>query len=306
MGFLKRIRGDDRSEVPDWADVLDPAEYNGFLDAVTQDLTRRGLRAVIDDGYAVIDRGDAEPYRFGLSNLVQTCHATERRDWPAVISTHFSNLLATVGRDLDALAADYDQAARILRVRVMPDASAGLDLTGSVTRPIATGIQAVLVYDFPDSTANVRDSHLDGWPVDLDGAFAQGLANQVEPLPTPSHHDTDTIQLTTYLGDSFYVATWALRLADVLPPGTTDALVAVPTRHALIVHPIVDKRAITSLSAIYQFASMLARQGPGSISDQPFWWHEGTFTHVPFQVDRGNVVVVPPDELLAVLESVDR
>jgi hypothetical protein len=85
MGFLKRIRGDDRSEVPDWADVLDPAEYKGFLDAVTQDLTRRGLRAVIDDGYAVIDRGDAEPYRFGLSNLVQTCHATERRDWPAVV-----------------------------------------------------------------------------------------------------------------------------------------------------------------------------------------------------------------------------
>ncbi len=303
MGFMRRFRGSDPIDVPDWASVMDRAEFTAFTDAVVDDLMRRGMRATIEDGYAVVDRGADEPYRFGLSNLVQLCHQIERRDWSRVIAEHFSNLLMTMGRDLDALAADYAQVAPILRVRVMPDASQGLDLSGSVTRPIAAGIQAVLVYDFPDSTANVHLEHLDGWPVDADGAFAQGLANQVEPLQTPTRRDTEEIELSLYLGEDFYVATWALRLEDVLPPGTTDAIVAVPTRSSLIVHPIVDKRAIASLTAVYRVAVTVANAGPGSISDQPYWWHEGSFTVVPHHVDGDEIVVVPPDGLLAVFES---
>jgi hypothetical protein len=304
MGFLRRFRGDDEVAVPDWADVFDGPTYNSFIDAVTKDLTRRGFKVRIDDGYAVVDHGTEEPYKFGLTNLVQVCHQIDRRDWPATIAEHFSGLLTDIGRDLDALAADYAQVAPILRVRLMPDASAGLDLPGSVTRPVAQGVQAVLVYDFPDSTANVHADHPALWPVGVDGAFEQAMANQVEPLGTPTRRDNAEIELSLYLGDNFYVATWALRLDEVLPPGTTDAFVAVPTRHSLVVHPIVDKRAIQSLSAIYKVALTVARQGPGTISDQPYWWHEGSFTLVPHSFDGDKIVVVPPDGLLAVFERV--
>jgi len=304
MGFLRRFRNEDEVEVPDWAAGLDGPTYTTFTKAVLKDLTGRGFTARIDDGYAIVDRGTEEPYRFGLSNLVQLCHQIDKRDWPGAIAEHFSNLLTTMGRDLDALAADYTQVAPILRVRLMPDASAGLELPGAVTRPVATGVQAVLVYDFPDSTANVRADHVDSWPVDVDGAFAQGLENQLEPLGTPTRRDNEEIELSLYLGDGFYVATWALRLREVLPPGTTDAIVAVPTRHSLIVHPIVDKRAIQSLGAIYRVAVTVERAGPGSISDQPYWWHEGLFTHVPHHFDGETVVAAPPEGLLAVFERV--
>ena len=304
MGFLRRLRGEDDVPVPDWADVFDAPTYKAFVEAVTTDLTRRGFKVLIDDGYAVVDHGTAEPYKFGLTNLVQVCHQIERRDWSATIAEHFTGLLTNMGRDLDALAADYAQVAPILRVRLMPDASAGLDLPGSVTRPVAQGVQAVLVYDFPDSTANVHAEHPALWPGGVDGAFEQAMANQVEPLGTPTRRDNEEIELSLYLGDNFYVATWALRLAEVFPPGTTDAIVAVPTRHSLIVHPIVDKRAIQSLSAIYRVALTIASQGPGSISDQPFWWHEGSFTLVPHHFDGDKVVVVPPEGLLAVFERV--
>jgi hypothetical protein len=100
------------------------------------------------------------------------------------------------------------------------------------------------------------------------------------------------------------VATWALRLEAVVPPGTTDAIVAVPTRHSLIVHPIVDARAIQSMSAIYRVALTVAQKGPGSISDQPFWWHEGAFTLIPHHFEGDQVVAVPPEGLLAVFERV--
>jgi hypothetical protein len=191
MGFLRRSRGAKETQVPDWAEGLDGGEYAAFVEAVTADLKRRGFTVRIDDGYAVVDRGRETPDQFGLTNLVQLCHQIERREWQTAIAEHFTNLLMTMGRDLDALAADYNAVAPILRIRLLPDASAGLDLPGAVTRPMATGVQAVLVYDFPDSTANVRTEHLALWPVDADGAFAQGMANQVEALQTPTRRDNE-------------------------------------------------------------------------------------------------------------------
>jgi hypothetical protein len=107
-----------------------------------------------------------------------------------------------------------------------------------------------------------------------------------------------------WYGDSFYVATRVLRLGEVLPDGATDALVAVPNRHTLIVHPIVDAGAIPAMQAIYGLAVQLYRDGPGSISDQPYWWHEGTLTQIPHQEQGRKIAVIPPEGLVAVFEAV--
>ena len=163
MGFLRRVfGGGDEGSVPDWASFFTPAEYRAFLDAVTADLRRRGLSVELGDGVAYVPSPDGgEPQQFGLSNLAQMCHADEQDAWSRIIATHFTSLLAMQGRDLDALAADYDQVVPILRVRLMPDETmGGVALPASVIRPIAPGILAVLVFDFPDSTASVHQDHL--------------------------------------------------------------------------------------------------------------------------------------------------
>ena len=63
----------DDVAVPDWADVFDAPTYKAFVDAVTKDLTRRGFKVHDRRRYAVVDHGTAEPYKFGLTNLVQLC-----------------------------------------------------------------------------------------------------------------------------------------------------------------------------------------------------------------------------------------
>ena len=308
MGFLRRVfGGGEGGPVPDWAAYFSPAEYRAFIDAVTNDLRRRGLSVELGDGVALVQPPDGgEPQQFGLSNLAQMCHADEQDAWPRIIASHFSSLLAMQGRDLDALAADYDQVVPILRVRLMPDESmGGVALPETVVRPIAPGILAVLVFDFPDSTATVHRDHLEGWPVDVDGAFAQGVANlDHEPTPIRDEVTGDDASFTLYYGDSFYVATRALRVAELLPPGTTDALVAVPNRHTLLVHPIRDLTTIASMQAMHRATSDLFRDGPGSISDQPYWWHDGTLTQIPHQARGDRTEVVPPDGFMELLEAI--
>ena len=308
MGFLRRVLGGAEPPLPDWSPFEDGRTHQAFLDAVEADLRRRGMPFAMDEGVVLVPtEGEDEPGQFGLANLSQQCAADDREDWPRIIATHFTSVFSIQGRDLDALAADYDQVRAILRIRLMPDESmGGVGVPGATVRAIAPGIQAVLVYDFPDSTASVHVGHLAEWPVDEDAAFAQALAN-LDHEPKPLSEDMEVEPGTSVrilYGDSFYVATQALRLGDVLPPGTTDALVAVPNRHTLIVHPIVDGGAVAAMQPIYRLAAQLFREGPGSISDQPYWWHDGELVVIPHHAKGGNVTVMPPDGLLSVFETV--
>ncbi len=307
MGFLRRLLGNDGASVPDWAPFDTAKEYEAFIDAVSTDLRRRDMTVEVGDGVVLARQpGADEPHQLGLANLSQLCHAADPDDWSRIIASHFTSLLSMQGRDLDALAADYDQVKPILRVRLMPDESmGGVELPQSVSRPVAPGILAVLVFDFPDSTATVDVDHLAGWPVDVDAVF-EGALDNLASEPTPLHESVDAgeASLTVWYGDNFYVATRALRLADVLPAGTTDAFIAVPNRHTLIVHPIVDGGAVLAMQAIYQLAVQLFRDGPGSISDQPYWWHEGSIVQVPHREDGKKIAVYPPDELVVALEAV--
>jgi hypothetical protein len=307
MGFLRRLIG-GAEPPPDWSPFDDGRTHQAFIDAVEADLRRRGAPFEMGDGVVLIPAdGEDQPGEYGLSNLSQQCAANDPDEWSRIIAAHFTSVFSIKGRDLDALAADYEQARSILQVRLMPDASmGGVDVPGTVIRPIAPGIQAVLVYDFPDSTASVHEDHLASWPVDPDAAFAQGVAN-VDREPAPLSDDMEVSPGTSvrvWYGDSFYVATRILRLAELLPPGTTDALVAVPNRHTLLVHPIVDGGAVAAMQPIYRLAVQLFREGPGSISDQPYWWHEGRLEQIPHHTKGRDVTVVPPDGLLAVFEAV--
>ena len=307
MGFLRRLIG-GAEPPPDWSPFDDGRTHREFIGAVEDDLGRRGVPFELGDGVVLIPtEGDDRPAEYGLSNLSQQCAASERDDWSRIIATHFTSVFSIRGRDLDALAADYEQVRPILQVRLMPDESmGGVDVPGSVIRPIAPGIQAVLVYDFPDSTASVHEEHLAAWPVDVDEAFDQGLRNlDQEPAPISDDMEVEPgTSVRVWYGDSFYVATRVLRLADLVPPGTTDALVAVPNRHTLLVHPIVDGGAVAAMQPIYRLAVQLFREGPGSISDQPYWWHEGSLEQIPHHTKGRDVTVVPPDGLLAVFERV--
>jgi hypothetical protein len=87
----------------------------------------------------------------------------------------------------------------------------------------------------------------------------------------------------------------------MLPPGTVDAIAAVPNRHTLLVHVIEDATVVESIKAMQRATVDLFRDGPGSISDRLYWWHAGTLAGWR-QVGEGRrAEIQPPDGLVEVL-----
>jgi hypothetical protein len=304
MGFLKRLVGGGDPPAPEWAAFFSGSEYRQFLDVVVADLRRRGLDPQVGDGFITADTGGEEPTQWGLANLAQRCNQEDPSRWESIVATHFTALQQMVGRDLDALGADFEQVRPILRVRLMPDESmGGVAIGETASRRPASGIVANLVYDFPDSTASVHEDHLAGWPVDADEAFDIAIANvRAEPPPAAETIDADGVELNVMAGDSFYVASRALFLGELLD-GARDGVFAVPNRHVLIWYPLADLSVVKAMSPMFQIAMNLFREGPGSISDQLYWWRGGEFVHLPHTATGKNINFVPPDDFVALLNG---
>jgi len=303
MGFLKRLVGGGDPPAPEWAAFFSGSEYRHFLDLVVADLRRRGYDPQVGDGFVAADTGGGEPTRWGLGNLAQRCNQEDPSRWETIIATHFTALQQMVGRDMDALAANFEQVRPILRVRLMPDETMGGAAVGeTVSRRPASGVIENLVYDFPDSTATVHQDHLSGWPIDAAEAFDIAIANvRAEPPPAAETIDADGVQLGVMAGDSFYVASRALFLDELL--GGRDGVFAIPNRHVLIWYPLADLSVVKAMSPMFQIAMNLFREGPGSISDQLYWWRAGEFVHLPHTMSGNNVNFVPPDDFVAVLNG---
>jgi hypothetical protein len=304
MGFLKRLVGGGDPPAPEWASFFSGSEYRQFLDVVVADLRRRGLDPQVGDGFITADTGGEEPMQWGLANLAQQCNREDPSRWESIVATHFTALQQMVGRDMDALAADFEQVRPILRVRLMPDETmGGVAMGETASRRPASGMLATLVYDFPDSTATVHRDHLEGWPVDADEAFDIAIANvRAEPPPAAETVDADGVQLNVMAGDSFYVASRALFLSELLD-GARDGVFAVPNRHVLIWYPLADLSVVKAMSPMFQIAMNLFREGPGSISDQLYWWRGGEFVHLPHSTIGKNINFVPPDDFVALLNG---
>ena len=304
MSFIKRLLGGGDPPAPEFASFFSGAQYRRFLAVVEADLRRRGLDPQIGDGFVTAATGSGEPAQWGLANLAQRCNQSPEDEWPAVVATHFTALQSMIGRDLDALAADFEQARPILRVRLMPDESmGGVPIQEAVSRAIAPGVLGVLVYDFPDSTASVHEEHLAGWPVSTDEAFALAVDNvRSEPSPEPETLDADGASIRLMAGDSFYVATRALYLGELLD-GAQHAVFAIPNRHVLLWHPITDLSVATAMLPMYQVTLGMFRDGPGSISDQLYWWRDGDIVHLPHRMDGRRAAFAPPDEFVELLNG---
>lgn len=121
--------------------------------------------------------------------------------------------------------------------------------------------------------------------------------------------------LYSVYGDAHSVATKSVVLPEVVAEVTgrrmpdAGALVAVPTRHLLAFHPIVDGSAADALNDLATYAVRAHDEGPGPLSPRVYWWHDGRLTSLTDIDDAPRTVEQrPPRELVDVmaLRALDR
>ncbi|MDR3637379.1 MAG: hypothetical protein P4L84_26480 [Isosphaeraceae bacterium] len=296
--------------VPEWASFLKPSEFLALLDLVRAEFARHGLQATLDAQEGKVRLlGDANGMRFmGLGNLSQVCHQCAFHEWPGIVSQHFDRMMhALDGKEAlhDRLSSDFAAARPLLKVRLYP---ADVAEHGLYTyRAAMNDVIAALVLDLPETVDSVHEDQIAAWGRPVDELFAIGLENVRTGDPVqPQTYELGAGGSIQVLGDnSFFTATHALMLSHyVQPPPERGALVAVPHRHAVIYHPIVDQTVLVAINTMLPMARGMFQEGPGSVSPHLYWWRDGHFTLLPAEVEGNTLEFRPPEDFVAMLERV--
>ena len=192
----------------------------------------------------------------------------------------------------------------MLAVRIGDEGSLPVDKL--LLRRDLPGTISYLVFDLPHSVESVPSELPEKWGKNVDELFALGLAN-VKRSASPSIENVDINEgasFTAYSGESFFTASFAL-LLDQLEgaTGPHGTLVAIPHRHMLLFHRIDNADALFAVQHLGVLAVNLDEQGPGSISPNLFWYRDGKFVNLPFQIEGDTFNFRPPDEFMKMLNQ---
>jgi hypothetical protein len=254
----------------------------------------------------------ADGGQFGLWNLAASCAQAPggEQDWPGVVREHVAATLRGLeGPQVSAMPAEEVLAACYLRVTDADSVPPQLRESLTYARPLAGNLLEVLAVDLPDTVALLNDEDVSR--IGEAALREAGLRNLLDD-PVDSYEvigEPGSGALHAVEGSSFFTASKLLafesllrstRGSDHLPYG---AVVAVPTRHMLVFHPV---EGIDVLGAVQQLTGLTARfydEQPGGVSPFVYWWRDGELTQLSAPDGEGGLRVEVGDELTAVLNE---
>ncbi|NHA67008.1 hypothetical protein [Phycicoccus flavus] len=319
MGLFGRRRreqpetGADRETDPELT-FLTVAEAARFRAVVREVLAGMGREVELRPQSVVTDDGR----EWGLWNVAANAHGDERgpAGWPDVVREHFEKTFRVVDADLDALSDEEYLAA--LRMRLV-DEQTTRALLGSFEHalPWADGVVRLPTLDLPESVATPSGEELRGRG-DLARLLDRAWANTAALVATEDlereHVEHEGHDIWCVLGDSFYTASLALVLPDLVrrfePAADLSGgvVLAVPHRH-LLAYRVLDSpgAALGALLLLPRFAAGAYADSPGPVSPHTYLWRDGEVTTLT-SVEDGTLSVTPGpylEELLSALSAED-
>jgi hypothetical protein len=243
---------------------------------------------------------------YGLVNLAQLCHQIDPGRWPETVRTHFPGM--DEARASEGRLDDWPYARETLKDSVhrrsdLPPPTR----ENAVTTPLAPDLVGVLVHDLPTTVRTVGRAQAPGWPEPIDALFGialEHLAVEAEAMERTQIDAGDGVALTALVGTSFFVASEVLRLGDLAGPRAPGHVVSLPNRHHLVWHTIGSMATtIQSINVLGPMAAAMYEEGPGSVTPEVFWWHDGALTPLGARLDGRTFVVAPPQAFVDLLEE---
>jgi hypothetical protein len=239
----------------------------------------------------VLGQAAGKSNELGLQNLAQKCRmARSENEWPDIVRGHLEQVVGSGRDEIDeamARANDLGAVRDQLKLRLYPRAMMASIPDGHlVTWPVADDLLAVLVLDLPQSVATVGVEQRKGWSLSDDELHRLAIDN-VKRFDPPQLDDFELepgVPARALVGESYFVASHALQIARFVDPTAHGLLVIAPHRHAVIVHRIEGPKVLQAVNGFLGLAHRMHLEGPGSISDQLYWWHDGVLERQPSEI----------------------
>jgi hypothetical protein len=287
---------------PDWSPLPDGASHAQFTSLVQAVLDRADMKVVEVDGpsWRVVDEQGAD-LRVDLSTLATLCRDEDREAWAELVVAHLGPLLAP--DPMATLEHDPEALRTAVRVRLYPTEALDTDQVDPPSRQAAEGLSEVVVVDTDDTVLVVDADRYGVLGLSQRELFRLGRDNlrEHEPLDLEPR-DAGGVGLLLAEGDSFFTASWALLLDEAVDLPADGALVVVPSRHALVAHPLEDGDAVRAVQVLLGVAHQHAAESPGRLTPDLYWFHDGGLHLLPTEErDDGQLAFHPPDDFVEVL-----
>jgi len=276
-----------------------------FIEAVTGHFSKRNISVQIEGGVAHVPKYiDGKEHHFGLRNLAQKCAALPPSGWTEVVRLHFDQIDAVADEQAKLLAdvARLDSVKDRLAIQISN--SADVPVEQSVHREDLPGTVSILVFDLPTSSRWVTPEEARAWGRPLEELFSIALENQrAKPRPQANQIQAEPIgSFIAIEGPEPTTASYALMLTEFNRfRGRRGALVAIPTSRHLFCLPLDDRNVAQVAQLFVASTRRIFREGPTSITDRVFWFHDGKFDEVTTEGDGALLRFVPPECLRDIL-----
>ncbi len=319
--------------VPTWRSILPPpsaawgpmstfgpfenqGDAEHFLGLVEATLRPQCARLEFEEGRVNVwyhsDAGalpETPPHQqYGITNLAQVCALAPRPQWEQIINGHFEGVrqAESEGSAIEQQQLDFNAVCDRIKLRLYP--STWQDFEGALHRSVAPGLEGTLVFDLPHSLRSVAPALPAAWGIAEERLFELGLQNvaadgllQPQPLKLPNNGAA-----LAFASEQFFTSTHLLLLERYVPAEQHPhgAVVAVPNRHLLLLHPLTSLRLlVNTIPGLVALVINAYNRGPGSLSRNLFWFHGGHLRLLPVSEQEGEPVFAPPLEFMEYVQQ---
>lgn len=305
FSFLKRSKG---KIVPAWAASFFSAdEYETFMAELEIMLKNRNLNYSIGDGVVYLSGSNAVFEQLGLVNLAQTCKISSPSNWGSLITTHFQEMeqISDFNKLFAVKSMDFEYAKDFLAIRLFHNEvlNGGQDIF--VKKDFAGDAFTMLSFDLPQSVINVKPEQVKHWNKSAEELFEIGKKNVEKKYHFDFSRETVNDFDIWFIRDEHHFVPNFVFSLNKYPAlnGEYGSLIGIPNRHAAIIYPIETTEAIAAVNSLPFIISGMFREGPGSVSNHLFWYYNGEFQSLPYELGERKLVFKPTEAFIGVLQQ---
>ena len=306
FSFFKKKESDE--PVPEWAYFFSASEYNTFVQELENYFMHLNIPFELGNGVANVDENVFGFGVLGLTNVAQMCKQENPKQYKTTIASHFDALIRSrqFEETFNAIADTFEEIRKYIGVRLYDHSY--VDKIGKdrvFGKDVAGDIYAMIVFDLPDSIVNIKPAQVTAWGKTVDELFDIGLENIRNTYPIAvSSIEFGGFNCWIGQGDHFFTPNIILDLENRKELiGSKGALIGIPHRHVALIYPIETIEVITAINGLIPVIYGMNEEGPGSLSNQLFWYKDGVFTQLPYSIQEGEMKFTPPANFVALLNE---
>ncbi|MFW9789457.1 MAG: hypothetical protein ACFFE1_17450 [Candidatus Thorarchaeota archaeon] len=268
---------------------------------------------------------DKKPALIDLHNLVKICQRNDTPNWATIIQEHFTNIIEfqKFVEEFERNIHDFNFVEEYLGVKLYPQSyltslshKAKLypksHLTSlsyeTLTTPYLEDVPQVLIFDLPTTIAPINKSQVEVWNKKTETLFEIGKQNIREKYDFDyTLVDIQGVEVYAIITDHPFSSNilFDIETMDGLL-GTHGSLVGVPTRQETAIYPIEGEQVTQSMNILLSIILRRKQEGLGvTISDKLFWYHDGRFQTIPYEISGRNLDFYPPPEFIKLLDQLN-